>query len=361
MALMSLLPHASIPSPPINGFHLGPLYIRFYGLMYVVGIALALVVTRRRWRAKGGSPDLVDEIALWGVPAGIIGGRIYFDITTPAEIPPHWWGVFAVWQGGLGIWGGIALAAAVGIWRLRRAGVDVGEFMDAVAPGILFAQAIGRVGNYFNQELFGGPTSLPWGLQIAPEFRPPGYEQFSTFHPTFLYELIWDAALAGLLIWLGHHRNIRPYGLFALYVTGYSAFRIFEESLRVDYSQYFLGLRLNFFVASVLTVLGIVWFIYTQRRTPKLRPVDPSAVDGTGLTSADGVDSAPGGPEDLAGSADNGEEVGGNDEAESDGRAAADEADGDEVDSDEADGKDGADKVEQTAAAGEPVAERGER
>jgi prolipoprotein diacylglyceryl transferase len=266
--------HASIPSPSINGFYLGPLYIRFYGLMYVVGIALAIYITRRRWRAVGGSVDLVDEIALWGVPAGIIGGRIYFDITTPAEIPPHWWGVFAVWQGGLGIWGGIALAAVVGIWRVHRAGAPVGRFMDAVAPGILVAQAIGRIGNYFNQELFGGPTTLPWALQIAPQYRQPGSTQFATFHPTFLYELIWDLALAAFLVWLGHHHKIRPQGLFALYVTGYSAFRIFEESLRVDYSQYFLGLRLNFFVASVLTLIGIIWFIFIQRRPMPVEPAE---------------------------------------------------------------------------------------
>ena len=152
-----------------------------------------------------------------------------------------------------GIWGGVALAAVVGIWRLRRRGVAVGVFMDAVAPAILVAQAIGRIGNYFNQELFGGPTSLPWGLHVDPRFRPPGYTQYATFHPTFLYELIFDLAWAGLLVWLGHHRRIRPPGLFALYVTGYSAFRIFEESLRVDYSQHFLGLRLNLFVAAALT------------------------------------------------------------------------------------------------------------
>jgi prolipoprotein diacylglyceryl transferase len=278
--------HASIPSPSINGFYLGPLYIRFYGLMYVVGIALAIYIARRRWRANGGNVDLVDEIALWGVPAGIIGGRIYFDITTPAEIPPHWWGVFAVWQGGLGIWGGIALAAVVGIWRIRRSGAPVGKFMDAVAPAILVAQAIGRIGNYFNQELFGGPTSLPWALQIDPQYRPPGFLQNATFHPTFLYEMIWDLALAAFLVWLGHHHKIRPQGLFALYVAGYSAFRIFEESLRVDYSQYFLGLRLNFFVASVLTVIGLVWFIMLQRRPMPVEPVEAAPEPETAETEA---------------------------------------------------------------------------
>ena len=255
-----------IPSPSVNGIHVGPLFIHVYGLMYVVGITVAIIITRRRWRAQGGDPDLVGDVALWSVPAGIVGGRIYFDVTTPKYIPPHWWGPFAVWDGGLGIWGGIALAAVVGIWRLRRNGADVPLFMDAVAPALLVAQGIGRIGNYFNQELFGGPTSLPWGLEISPAHRPPGYAQYTTFHPTFLYELIFDLALAAALVWLGHHRNLRPPGLFALYVTGYSAFRIFEESLRVDPSEHFLGLRLNFYVASALTLFGLGWFIWLQRK-----------------------------------------------------------------------------------------------
>ena len=161
-----------IPSPPANGFHIGPAYIHFYGLMYVVGITAAILITQRRWKASGGDPALVGDVAIWAVPAGIVGGRIYFDLTTPKYIPHHWYGVFAVWDGGLGIWGGIALAAVVGIWRVRRAGADVGVFMDAVAPALLVAQGIGRIGNYFNQELFGGPTSLPWGLEIAPDVPP---------------------------------------------------------------------------------------------------------------------------------------------------------------------------------------------
>ncbi len=236
-----------------------------YGLMYVIGISLAVLIARRRWEARGGSRDLVHEIALWGVPAGLIGGRIYFDLTTPKYVPHHWWGPFAIWDGGLGIWGGIALAAVVAAWRLRRRGVAVGAFMDAAVPGILVAQAIGRIGNYFNQELFGGPTSLPWGLRIGPASRPSGYVQYGTFHPTFLYELVFDLLLAAALVLLGRRGRIRPPGLFALYVAGYSAFRIFEESLRVDPSQHFLGLRLNFYVASALALAGLVWFGASQR------------------------------------------------------------------------------------------------
>src|SRR5262245_40913490 len=147
------MPLAAIPSPPENGFHLGPLFVHFYGLMYVVGIALAVFIGRRRWQAMGGNPALVEEMALWGVPAGIIGARIYFDVTTPQFIPPHWWGPLAVWQGGLGIWGGVALATLVCVWRLRRVGVSVTRMMDAAAPCLLIAQGVGRIGNYFNQEL----------------------------------------------------------------------------------------------------------------------------------------------------------------------------------------------------------------
>jgi prolipoprotein diacylglyceryl transferase len=138
-------------------------------------------------------------------------------------------------------------------------------FANAVAPALLVAQAIGRIGNYFNQELFGKPTSLPWGLEITLAHRPGDYTGYSTFQPTFLYELIFDLALAAALVWLGHHRQIRPWGLFALYVAGYSAFRIFEESVRIDSSEHFLGLRLNFFVACLVTLVGLGWFALAQR------------------------------------------------------------------------------------------------
>ena len=145
------------------------------------------------------------------------------------------------------------------------------RFLDAAAPAIFVAQAIGRIGNYFNQELFGGPTNLPWALQIDAAHRPEGYARFSTFHPTFLYELIWDLALAGALVWLGHHRRVRAPGLFALYVAGYSLGRIGEELLRVDPAHHIFGLRLNFYVAALLCLAGMVWFVRTQRGQFSLR------------------------------------------------------------------------------------------
>lgn len=259
---------ASIPSPSSSGVGVGPFEIHVYGLMYAIAVTAAVLIVRRRWKALGGDPDLVYDVAIWAFPAGLLGGRLYFDITSFGEMPHTWYGPIAIWDGGLGIWGGIAMGAAVGIWRVHRAGVSVPAFMDAAAPALLVAQAIGRVGNYFNQELFGGPTSLPWGLEISPAHRPEGYLHYATFQPTFLYEIIWNLALAAFLVWLGHHRKIRPPGLFALYVTGYSAFRIFEESLRVDPAHHILGQRLNFWVAIVLTIVGATWFVWTQRRRP---------------------------------------------------------------------------------------------
>jgi len=282
-----------IPSPSINGVHIGSLFLHFYGLMYVVGITLAVLITQRRVRKAGGDAGIVADLALWAVPAGIIGGRIYFDVTTPQDIPHVWYGVFAVWSGGLGIWGGVLAGALVGAWRVRRRGQSVALFADAVAPALLVAQAVGRIGNYFNQELFGKPTTLPWGLIIAPQFRPAGYGAYRTFQPTFLYELIWDLALAALLVWLGHHAKVKPPGLFALYVTGYSAFRIFEESVRIDSSKYFLGFRLNFFVACALTVVGLVWFVVTQRRRP-------AAADQAAVSSAGSDDGGTGAADDTA-------------------------------------------------------------
>ena len=281
--------HTEISSPSVNGFHLGPVFIHAYALAYLAGIALAVFLGRRRWVAVGGDPALVEEMAIWGVPAGLVGGRIYFDLTTPAAMPHTWWGPFAMWDGGMGIWGGVALAAVVCVWRLRRAGASVPLMMDALAPCILMAQGIGRIGNYFNQELFGNPTTLPWGLHIAAQYRPAGYAQYATFQPTFLYELIWDFALALFLIRLGHTDRLRPGGLFPLYVAGYSAFRIFEETIRIDYSQYILGLRLNFFISTAMTIVGLAWFALNQWR-PRPAPPQPgqgrsdAIASGTGQT-----------------------------------------------------------------------------
>ena len=262
---------ASIPSPPANGFHLGPLLVHVYGLAYVVAVIAAVAITSRRWESQGGDPRLVQEVALWGFPAGLIGGRLYFLATSWDQVPPHWWGPFAVWDGGLGIWGGIALGTLTGAWVLRRRNADIPRFLDAAAPALLVAQSIGRLGNYFNQELFGSPTSLPWGLEIDPAHRPPGYQGFTTFQPTFLYEIVWNLALAGVPRLARKRRKVRPPGLFALYVAGYSGFRVFEELLRVDPAHHLFGLRLNLYVAAVLCLVGLAWFARSQRGPSRVR------------------------------------------------------------------------------------------
>ena len=254
----------SIPSPPFEGIELGPLTVRAYGLMFLLGLLAAVTITARRWERRGGDRALVYEVAVWAFPAGLVGGRLYHVVTSWSEVPDHWWGPFALWEGGLGIWGGIALGTLVGIIVLRRRRADVAAFLDAAAPGLLVGQSIGRIGNYFNQELFGGPTSLPWGLTIDPANRPDAYARFTTFHPTFLYEIAWNLALGAALVWLGNHRRVAAPGLFALYVAGYSLGRIGAELLRVDPAHHILGLRLNFFVAAALFMAGLAWFSRTQ-------------------------------------------------------------------------------------------------
>lgn len=257
---------ASIPSPSDGSLSIGPLTLHVYGLAYVVGLMAAIYIGIKLWESRGGSRDLVYDVATWGFPAGIVGGRLYHVITSWNELPDEWWGPFAIWEGGMGIWGGITVGVLVGWWRVRRAGVDVGLFADAAAPSILVAQAIGRVGNYFNQEIFGKPTTLPWGLEIAPDNRPVGYEQYETFQPMFLYEGLWCLGLAAILIVLYNRRTFRPPGLFALYVAGYSAFRIFAETQRLDPANEILGMRVNFWVAIALMIAGLVGFWYSQRR-----------------------------------------------------------------------------------------------
>ena len=171
----------SIPSPSANGLQLGPLFLHAYGLCYAAAVIVAVIICSHRWVKRGGARSLVEDVALWGFPAGIIGGRLYHDITSWNEVPHTWWGPFAIWQGGMGIWGGIFLGVVVGLWRVHRAGANVPAFMDAGAPALPVAQAIGRIGNWFNQELFGKPTSLPWGLKIDARYRPARYADVATF------------------------------------------------------------------------------------------------------------------------------------------------------------------------------------
>jgi prolipoprotein diacylglyceryl transferase len=255
---------ASIPSPHSGVFHIFGRPIHMYGLMLLLAIVACIWLTWVRWKRWGGDPDLVLRVAVWGVAAGIVGARAYHDITNWNEVPDHWWGPFAVWQGGLGVWGGILFGCLIGAWVVRRSGASVRLFMDAVAPGLLLAQGIGRWGNYWNQELYGKPTSLPWGLEIDFEHRVSNYLQYTTFHPTFLYEFIYDVVGVGLLLFVGWRFRIRPPGLFALYVSYYCFGRFFEELLRIDPAHHFLGLRLNAWVSIVVFVASTAFFVYWQ-------------------------------------------------------------------------------------------------
>ena len=255
---------ASIPSPETGTVDLGPVTIHMYGLMLLLAIIACIIVTGLRWTRWGGDWDLVLRVAVWGVAAGVVGARAYHVITSWDEVPDEWWGVFAVWEGGLGVWGGILLGTLVGAFVVRRSGASVRLFMDAVAPGLMLAHGIGRIGNWWNQELYGKPTGRPWGLDIDIDHRVPGYEEYFTFHPTFLYELIYAVLMAAALIAIGHFFRIRPPGLFALYVSLYTFGRFFEELLRIDPSHEFAGLRLNAWVSIVVFVLSTAFFIWWQ-------------------------------------------------------------------------------------------------
>lgn len=269
---------ATIPPPPFEEFHLGHFTLTVHGILILVPILLAAWITARRWRARGGRSELVWEVTLWTVVGGIVGARLYHVLTSWDQVPDEWWGPLAIWRGGLASWGALLGGTLAGVWMLRRRGVGVARFLDAAAPGVVVAFGIGRLGNYFNQELFGPPTDLPWALEVEPAFREEGYEDSAAFHPTFLYELAWDLALAGLLVAVERRFRLRPAGLFVLFLAGYSFGRIFEELFfRIDPAHHFFGLRLNFFVASGLFLAIATLFLRRQRRwrsepAPTTRP-----------------------------------------------------------------------------------------
>jgi prolipoprotein diacylglyceryl transferase len=266
---------ASIASPSSGTIDVGPFTIHMYGLMLLLAIAACVALTGWRWTRWGGDWDLVFRVAVWGVAAGIVGARLYHVVTSWDEVPDEWWGPFAVWQGGLGVWGGILFGCLVGAWIVHRSGQSVRLFMDAVAPGLLLAQGIGRWGNWFNQELFGKPSDLPWAVEIDPAHRPSGYFEFETFHPTFLYEFAYDIVGVVILLLVDRYFRIKRPGLFALYVSYYCFGRFFEELLRIDPAHEFLDLRINAWVAAVLFVLSTAFFIWWQffrRETGSERP-----------------------------------------------------------------------------------------
>lgn len=273
----------SIPSPGSNEIVLGPLHLRAYGLMIAIGVIVAVWIVQKRWEARGGSADDVTTIALWAVPAGLIGSRIYHVITDYSRLycgPPDCDGSLFpdglyLWQGGLGIPGGIAGGVVVGLLVARLKRWPLLELMDTFAPGIAVAQAIGRLGNWFNQEVYGRPTDLPWGLEIDLANRQDGYEAFTTFHPTFLYEGLWNLALAYVLVRLDATRRLEPGRIFALYVGGYFLGRLWVEALRIDTATELAGLRVNL-VLSLVVIAAVAVFLAVRglfRPEGELRPV----------------------------------------------------------------------------------------
>ena len=273
---MSLISY--IPSPGSGSIHIGPLQLRAYGLMIAIGAIVAVRILGRRLVRQGlGGADEANSVALWAVPAGVIGSRLYHVATDWERFSNHLLDIPKIWQGGLGIPGGILGGTVVAIWQARRLGIGVHPLLWGAAPAVPIAQSIGRWGNWWNQELYGRPTTLPWGLRIdADKVLAGGFPEGTLFHPTFLYEALWNLMLAALLVVVGRRlitwQSARPARLFAVYVAGYGVGRFWVEGLRIDPAKSGGGLRLNQWTAIVLIVLGVGYLLYTW-----LRPSEAAA------------------------------------------------------------------------------------
>jgi len=283
----------SIPSPSSGSINLFGLSIHAYGLMIASGVLLAVWLTGRRLeRAGAGTKDDVSSMAMWAVAAGVIGARLYYIVTDksqPWKEPSRW---LKIWEGGLGIPGGLLAGVLVGMWATRKRGVSVTAMFTAAAPAIPLAQAVGRLGNWWNQELFGRPTTLPWALEIDDAHLPEGYASGTTFHPTFLYEALWNVALAGVLILIERKVKLKPGRLLAVYVAGYAAGRFWVEGLRIDPANAGGGWRLNQWTAVVAFVLAVAFLAWDWRRPV---PAAAERVDGDvpDTSAADGDDYVP--------------------------------------------------------------------
>ena len=290
---------ASIPSPPESVWYLGPVPIRAYALCILAGIVAAWFILERRYTRRGGPPEVSLDVAVWAVLAGIVGARIYHVLTLPdAYFGPNgdWTRIFRVWEGGLGIMGGVAFGALAAWLALRAKGLRLSPFADALAPALLVAQAIGRWGNWFNQELFGGPTTLPWGLEIDDRHLPPGFESGTLFHPTFLYESLWNVLGAVLLVLVDRTWRLTHGRLFSLYLVWYGLGRTFTEGLRIDDTVLHFGLRVNQVFSLAVLALGIALFVATTlwaRRDPGERIWLPGREPG--------AEHEPPGPDDAPG------------------------------------------------------------
>lgn len=288
-AVTALLP-SSIPSPEQGTWNLGPVPLRAYALAIIAGIVIAIWLGNKRYVARGGQPGLITDIAIWAVPFGIIGGRLYHVLSDwQIYFGPDGRGFVAalrVWEGGLGIWGAVALGG-LGAWiAARRHHVALPPIADAIAPGIALAQAVGRWGNWFNQELFGRPTDLPWALEIDPAKRPTGYEEFATFHPTFLYESLWLVGVAIVVIWADRRFQMGHGRVFALYVLLYVVGRGWIEAMRIDPVNTVGGLRLNVWTSIIVGIGALAYLVWSARTKPgretiEQAPVEDSTAEGS--------------------------------------------------------------------------------
>ncbi|GAA1021642.1 MULTISPECIES: prolipoprotein diacylglyceryl transferase [Amycolatopsis] len=280
---------ATIPSPDQGVWHLGPIPIRAYALCIIAGIIVAIWWGERRWEARGGTKGTVLDIAVFAVPFGLVGGRLYHVVTDPELYfteGKNPWNAFAIWDGGLGIWGAVALGAVGALIACRRRGIPLPAMADAIAPGIIVAQAIGRLGNYFNQELYGAHTDLPWGLEIYQRFNPAtgapdalggvatGHIPLpdSPVHPTFLYELVWNLLIALLVVWADRKFKLGHGRAFALYVAGYTVGRCWIELMRTDTANHILGLRVNVWTSILLFIGAMAYFVVAAKRGPREAP-----------------------------------------------------------------------------------------
>ncbi len=297
---------AYIPSPSSGALHIGPLQLRAYGLCIALGVWAAVVVCARRYRARGGDPGLISVIAIWAVPAGIVGARLYHVITdyelyfTKGGHPLN---ALKIWDGGLGIWGGIAAGVLTGAWVAHRHHADVKLLFDCAAPALPLAQAIGRWGNWWNQELFGKPTTLPWALKISVSHRPAAYINNATFHPTFLYESIWDLCVVGIVLAVERRFKLRKGSLLAVYVAAYTFGRFFTEYERIDFAHKIGPLRLNDWTSIVVFVGAVTVLVVTNRSRPDAADTLPGdgtrAGAGTGAGGAGGAEAARTGPAEV--------------------------------------------------------------
>jgi prolipoprotein diacylglyceryl transferase len=269
---------ASLPSPSTGVWHIGPFPLRAYALCIILGVVVAVVLGERRWVERGGTRGLVTDVATLAVPGGIVGARLYHVVTSPERYLDEPLAALYVWQGGLGIPGGIAGGFLVSWLMLHRRGVSKAAFADAVAPGVVIAQAIGRLGNWFNAELFGRPTDLPWGLRIPPD-NPDAIPGALAYHPTFLYELLWCLGVAAVLLWADRRYRLGGGRVFALYLALYALGRIWIERLRIDDANTLFGLRLNVVVMGVV-LLGALAYLLLRRGAPREERVEPVPAGG---------------------------------------------------------------------------------